>query len=710
MTKYLSSILLLISIVVAGCSGTSTDDTVPTQIGLPTAEPTLAPTKTAEPTDIPLPTPTELVIPQTVADNPAEQAYVRFVNTSSDIGVVDVYIEALAVATNLQSANFTEREEITSGRYNIRILPTGSFLTEPALYEETLNIFGGDSLIFVISGTFENPMLTRLNEPNDPLEKDTSRLLMVNALQGADNLIMSVDNTPQTASTPYLQTSEITTYPADRVTLTFQNSSTTLLEQLIDLRERENYTMVVVGDITRPDSIQLLLLTSSAPGLAQVSLINTSAFFFVDVYLSGNLFASTIELANNNEPQPILAGVYDVTIYPAGENPEEVDPLIATQFITNPDELTVLVISGEGESFRVSTYRSNLRPTYDNQSRIAFLNSSASTPTVLLQSNNGQINERVSYGRFTSDFTIPSDEPIDFNWIQQLPDSQDVILEDIDNFFPQAGELYLYILTGQEDERAILVPYTVGTLGFDAVDEQELANQPTLPPPVPPSSVRLLNLWEDMQPDVWIDGTLVAEGLEYGQVTNPLTLENGDHTIVFIQTIASEGEDVETATLAEFTGTFESNSDYTFVAASYLFDETRAGTIIRLDDTNATITGATSGLRLAVVEAKADSRFGVGYSEPFAGISQPNAQDDFRTGLPIGIEQVIRNVPVGNASPVELVPTGTYNIRIIDNRATELAFTHIEYTLQPEIIHTVFLWENPNTIETTTMIVPIPSP
>ena len=246
MTKQIISIYILLVVILTGCASTNTDNTIPTQAGLPTSEPTLAPTQTAIPTDIPMATPTELVIPNRVAENPNEQAYVRVVNSTSLIGIVDVYIESLAIATNLNIGDFTEREGIASGRYKLRILTTGSFLTEPAIYEETLNIFGGQSLIFVISGTVDDITVTTLNESNEPLTNDTSRLMMVNALVGADNLSMLVNDTPQTEITPYLQISEITSHPARRVTISFQNLGNHLLEQVIDLRERQNYTFVIL--------------------------------------------------------------------------------------------------------------------------------------------------------------------------------------------------------------------------------------------------------------------------------------------------------------------------------------------------------------------------------------------------------------------------------------------------------------------------------
>jgi len=700
--KFLTSIVLLIGIILAGCSGTP-EEGIPTQVGLPTAEPTLAPTQTAEPTDIPQPTPTEFVIPKTIADDPDEQAYMRVINATTQIGVLDVYVEALAIATNLEYGTFTPREEIASGRYTIRILPTGSFLTDPPLYEETLTIFGGESLIFVITGTPENLVFTRLNESNEPLQNDTSRLMMVNALTNSSSLIMQVNGVAQTAVTQYLQISEITTNPARRVTLTFQNAGTTVIEQIVDLRERENYTMLVLGDTNQPDDIQLLLLNSSAPGLTEISIVNAApSIGLVDIYFAGDLLIGGASYGENSVPEAVLSGTYDISVYPEGANPDEVQPITGTQFVANPDELIVLMLVGEPSTLRFVTYRSNPQPTYDNQARISFVNSLESVPIVQLQSTNPELDQRLTYGRVIGNIEIPIDESISFTWIQQLPDSQDIALENFSDFTPEAGLNYLYIFAGRGFDTPILLSYEVGTLGFDTIEPAD-DDDATPIPTSRPTEVRFLNLWEGLRLNVRVDGTIVAEGIEYGLATNELLVESGERTILF----SNADGDIE---LVEITREFDVASNYTIIAYENRFDPQVEGDVLVFDDTQSIITGATSGIRLAILEASPNSRFGIGYSEPTDQLSQPDASEDYRRSLSIGIEQIIRNITDNTASEVQRIPTGDYNIRIIDNDEIALTFTHTQVTLNPETLYNVFLWENPNTQETTSIIIPYSSP
>jgi hypothetical protein len=691
-------------ILLVGCTGANPDTTIPTQVDLPTSEPTQAPTQTAAPTDIPPPTPTELFIPDRVAETPADQAYVRVVNSTSLVGVVDVYIESLAIATNFGVGDYTEREGIVAGSYELRILATGSFLTEPAIYSETLNIFGEQSIIFVISGTIDNIVVTTLLESNEPLANNTSRLMMVNALAGADTATMLVNGTPQTAITPYLQISEPTIFDSQRVTISFQNIGSLILEQVLDLRERQNYTFVIFGQIEQPDTIGLLVLNSRAPGLTDIAIINASqSIGLVDIYFSGELFISGAAYAENSVPEPTLSGTYDISVYPVGANPDEVDPLTGTQFIANPDELIALILMGEPSSLRFVTQRLNPQPTYDNQARIAFINSLESAPSVLLQSTYQRFNEQISYGRSSGLQDIDVEQTYSFTWVEQFEDAQDVAQETFDNFVPRAGNNYVYIFGGRGFDDPMLFSFDVGTLGFETVPEEEL--EPTPFVTSSPTRLRLVNVWEGREFDVALDGTIIAESIDYETATNSLIINAGSQTVSFLDETLDEDPIVE-----ELTYEFDVGMDYTVVIYNYRDDTSLIGDVLLINDTDAFISSASSGLRLVVLEADAQSLFGLGYSPPLSQITQPDLQEGFRRSLPIGITQIIREIPDEGVSDVQRLPAGPYNIRVIDNEEVAVAYTHIDYTLEPETLYTVFLWENSVTQQTTTIIIPYSTP
>ena len=697
MTKRIFSGLVFIIIILVGCTAQNTDGEIPTQIVLPTSTTTDAPTQTPAPSEIPPATPTELVIPRTDAQNPTEQAFLRMINASPDIGVVDVYIESLAMATNLEFKRFTEREGIVAGRYKLRILPTGSFITDPALYEEELIIVGEQSSILVITGTIEAVNLTILNEPNAPLPDDTSRLLMINAMAGIDDMVMLVDGTPQTATTPYLQISETTEHPSGLVDISFQTAGSPLFETQLDLRERQNYTFILLGTVDRSDTQAFLVLNSDAPGLTDISFVNASpSIGLIDIYFGNQLFVGGADYAEISIPESILSGTYDISIYPEGANPDEIDPLSGTQFIANPDEEVVLVLVGEPSSLRFVIYRNDPQPTFDNRARITFINSLESVSTVILNSTEESLNTRLSYGRISDTYEVESEQPFSLTWIQPLDDVQDVALEDFSDFSPVAGHNYLYIFAGRGFDDPILLSLEVGTLGFD---EEEPVLEITNVPASRPTRIRLVNMWENRQFLVRMDGTMIAEGVEFGKATNLLIVPSGEHNIIFY--------DFETDTeVIEISQEFEAAKDYSLVV--YNMNDAD-GDILSIDDTDAIITSATGGIRLTVLDAKPESNFGIGYSEPNPNISQPDASENYRRSLPLGIQQIIREVPSGEFSEAQRIPTGTYNIRIIDNNRVAYSYTHIEYTIEPATLYNVFLRENQRTGQTNTLIVPYPT-
>jgi hypothetical protein len=703
--KQILSIFLLVMGILVGCNTLTPDENIPTQIVLPTSEPTSAPTQTAAPTDVPLPQPTDLIIPKTNAVDPNNQAYLRVINASQDLGVVDVYIEALAIGTNLDYGLFTDREPIVAGRYTLRILPTSSFVTDVTLYEEELDVLGGQSLIFVITGTAEALTVTTLNEPNEPLANDTSRLLMINALEGADNVVMLVDDEPQTSTTSYLHISETIEYKSKRADFIFQNNGSTIYDTKLDLRQRQNYIFVILGDTERPDTQQLIILSSDAPGITHISVVNAAqSLEYIDIYLGDELLAEGINFTGSSDRIEYLSGTYSLSLYQAGANPNESEPLTGTQIFANPGEEIVLVLVGEPNNYRFVTHRNNTQPTYSNSARITFINGLESVSNILLRASESDLEHTLGYARLSNTYDIEIDRGISFTWINKLDDVQDIVLEDVSNFRPSPGNNYLYIFAGRGYDFPIIYESQVETLDF-AYEETDSST------PVPtshPTKIRLVNLWEDRQFVVRLDGTTIAEGVEFGKATNQLIIDSGEHTISFQ---ISESNEIVLEVIEEF----QAGEEYTVIAfnlingsADALLDE--QGDTLIINDVNTNLSSISADMRMIILEGQSDSLFGVGYSAPTPNIVQPNDDADFRKSLSFGIEQIIRKIPVNEASEVHSIPIGTFNLQIIDNKDIAIAYTHTEYSIEPQTLYNVFLREVIETGQVNTVIVPYSSP
>ena len=220
---------------------------------LPTLIPTYTPPPTATPeapTDIPTPsgpTPTAPYIPQTIAENPSEQVFVRVVNAAPDATPIDVYVELLAIATNLNFAQNTEPSGVVAGDYILRVVPAGNAPADSPLLEQRISLQGGQSLIFVVSGNANSLTVTTFQESTEPLPIGQSRITAINALTGDQQVSLFEGNNELINSVGAEQASTPVTLSSGRTTLTFQSGGSTLIAHLIDLREQYNHMLVLVG-------------------------------------------------------------------------------------------------------------------------------------------------------------------------------------------------------------------------------------------------------------------------------------------------------------------------------------------------------------------------------------------------------------------------------------------------------------------------------
>lgn len=691
MTKQTLSILLFITLIFAGCA---TAEAVPTQISLPTDAPTDAATQTAEPSTTPEAIPTELVIPRIDALNPDDQAYLRFIHAAPDLGFYDVYIESLAVATNLDYGNYSQRQGIEAGQYMLRILPSASFVSDTPLYEQLVTITGGESLLYVITANGEFPTITTLSEPNAPLRGNNTRLMLLNAVQGADDLVMLVEDVAQTATTPYLQISETTEYGTGRVDFSFQNRGEVLWETAVDLRQRQNYVMLMVGTLSRPDTLRFVILNSVAPGETTIRFINASkATDLVDLYFGDNLFLGGTDYGEINVATPLLSGTYDLSIYDELADIDNVEPLTGTQFIANPDEDIVLILMGELNSLRIHIYRNNLEPTYDNRARVTFVHALESVPSILLTSTESELDTRLTYGRSSDTFDIDADQTIGLTWIQQLDDVQDIALETYGDFSPVAGNNYLYIFTGSGFDPPMILALDVGVTGF------EFAEVPTPDADIPttrPTHLRLVNMWENRPFVVRLDDAVIIEGIDYASVTNSIIIDSGEHIISFHNSVDDE-------TVVQITQEFLAAKNYSVVVYNL---ENGEGDVLVVDDTESNITSASGGIRLVVLETEQTSIFGLGYSASSPNVEQPTVGENFRRSLPMGVTQIVRDTPEKAASETHRLPLGTYNIYIIDNDEAEWTYVQPEQVIEAQTLYNIFLREDTQTGQTRHLIIP----
>jgi len=207
-----------------------------------------------------------------------------------------------------------------------------------------------------------------------------------------------------------------------------------------------------------------------------------------------------------------------------------------------------------------------------------------------------------------------------------------------------------------------------------------------------------VNMWDNEQFTVRLDGTVIAEGMSHGSSTNPVVVNSGEHVISF-----HNAATLDEGSVVEINAQFDAGKDYSVVAYNR---QNGDGNVLLIPDEDIVIASATGGIRLIVLDAEPDSLFGIGYSQSNPNVTQPDASDEYRRSLQLGITQIIREVPVNEISDTQRIPLGTYNIRIIDNKAIAMTYTHPSVTIEGQTLYNVFLKENWQTGQTNTTIVP----
>src|SRR5690606_17048319 len=110
-------LLFLIAALVTACA--QSPQAAPTPTELPTPEATATNTPPPEPT--PLPSVLEL----TRATDPSQQAFLSVAHAATSVPIFDVYVERLAIATNLNFGQATQPSGIVAGEYFLRVVPNG---------------------------------------------------------------------------------------------------------------------------------------------------------------------------------------------------------------------------------------------------------------------------------------------------------------------------------------------------------------------------------------------------------------------------------------------------------------------------------------------------------------------------------------------------------------------------------------------------------
>ncbi len=696
-----SAYAMVISLLIAACSPSTTQQ-LPTLIPSATPPP---PTETPAPTDTPSgPTATAPYVPQAIADDPSQQVYLRVIHAAPDTPAIDVYVELLAIATNLNIAQNTEPSGIVAGDYVLRVVPAGNAPTDNPLLEQTISPEGGQSLMLILNGSPDNLTLSTFPEPNEPLPSGQSRLTAINGVGGGAAVAVFEGNTELISPVNPGQVSTPITLSSGRTTLTFQSSGNSLLSHLIDLREQHNHTLVLVGRADNPDSLAVVSFEARAPGRAAIRFVNTSAQLGpVEVYLNGEVFVSDAAFGRPSERVDTIAQVYQLEIYAAGVDRTQIEPLIRSQLVANPDDVITMILVGPPEDLRIVEYREDASATAPGETRIAFLNTLPNLPTVALDVARGQIEgiTTLNYAQPPVEVPTLADE-YTFYWNN---DSGDLV-EVAENLQLEAGRSYLYLFTGRLDNAPIILSNNVGideelpsTLFSTDEDSTEEVS-------FTPIELRVVNAASglDFPIDFMLDNTLFTAGLAYQQGSELVEIGEGDHTIDVTMP--------ETTNVLATTSAFLDTGRYSVFASGFSAESVQ---VLLVPDYPLIFDGQSPHLRLVNLSiSNSDARFGLAYSAAAdSTVSNPDGMstemEDLRRSIPFGLQRLVDNIAGQNFSGSILMPIGAFDIHIVDSTQNALAATIPNFSMEAGAHYDVVAYQESGSPRVRAFMVEYPS-
>lgn len=653
-----------------------------------TALPTLAPTAvplTATPTEppTPLPTATEAFIPETTADLPENQAFLRVVHAAPGSEAIDVYVEARALAFRLNFRGSTELNGIVAGDYNVVVLPEGDDLDEGTpLASQRISLEGGQTLILLFTGTPDAPALSVLEENTAPLSANESRVTLVHAMPRGPDVTLQQNLVDLTAPIAFGQISDPAVLPSEPLVLIVQSGDQTLTTYNVDLRPRTNYVLVVTGDASNPASIEIIDFSERAPGQSSIRFIHASESNIpVDVYLNGELFINDFGYTRSTDRRLVPTVTYTMTVYQAGANPEENDPLTQTQFNANPDTSLSLILVGRQDDMRITRVEEDLSPTLPEEARMIFVHTLDQAQFLDISAGGDDpLVPSLAYRQASDIFTLDADI-YDFFWTERLSDGRqgDTFETAIDVTLDQ-GFSYLYILTGRLDDQP---PVILGTdVGIQALSPQILDENSVQPTPGTPTSIRFMNVINTGEPlNFYVDGFEVSTQQGYAQFSDAILVAEGEHTLSFRTRFSDEDT-------RDIVVEFEPNTSY----IAFAFGDTPFSSDFRVLANDPPLSYQPGDAQIRLLNFNQSGSLTVGL-EFRASTGQPLPPIDPTTqaGLPENRQPLLfdttrlaANIEDNTASAISVIPSGQQDIVIVDSEANLVATILVNFTIQSD--------------------------
>ncbi|MDX2139657.1 MAG: DUF4397 domain-containing protein [Chloroflexota bacterium] len=610
---------------------------------VPTQTPVPPPSVTPMPTLTPTPE-----VPRTVALTPGELASVRLVHAVPDAGMLDVYAEQLAIATQIDYTQAAEAGQIAAGDYTLRVFPAGTTPDDEPLLEAPLTLEGKESYTLIISPSGDGLRLVTHNDDLSPLASGRSRMVFIHAAAGTPAVSVGfAGSVPLLTDLNFEQVSPAITLESERQTLEIRSSGALLIDDTLQLREGRGYTIILTGAPQNTGNVQLITFEYAIPGEARARVISglDADAGAVDVYIGDTLLAQSLVFGSASDLVTIPAEAGSLHVRTSGAAPGDT-PLYSISVAPNNGDQITYLITGEANNIQMLTHVDNALTTLpEGRMSVTFVNLYAGAERLSSYSLDGPLSENIDMRYADSPFTIIDDPGTQiFFWQSPAEGGRREVayrLEDTRTF--EANTRYLYIITGREDAPVLMfeLPLT------------ERATRSALPDV---AELRFVNTIPDTRATFALDDEPLLEQLPGGsssdlvsvpQATYNLTVSTGSATLT------------ESVTLSSF-------NRYSIYAYGTDFD---VRLLIIEDDSF--ITNSNQGnLRFVNIGQQGEAAFDLGSVVSPTGNLNPDAAPSYAEGepqsIPFGVQRLYRNTAVGTASLVARLEPVVHDFYFID--------------------------------------------
>jgi hypothetical protein len=692
------TILLSLLFYVTACAPTVPEPTA-TLVELPTTAPSATPS--------PEPTATPGIIPETIASDPAKQAYLRIIHAAPESLAVNVNVEDLTIIRNLRFQTESGLLDIAAGDYNLRVFRQDPAPDEnPLLAETRISIQGGQTVFIVFSGLGDNLTVTAFPENQDSLNAGESRVTFIHAVPGGGTITAQRNGFPVGSAVNFGQVAAPVIVPSADVTLDFVAGATPLTSYRINLRERYNYTLFLVGEANDPESFSVLEFENRAPGRVDIRAVNvaTPIDSRLDFYLNATPLATGLAYGQAAPRQAITDEVYTLTVYNAGADTASSTPLITSQISANAGDTITLITFGSLENLQALTYRENLSPTPPGQFRVAFLNPLENVPVARVATSGGQLPgvPDIGFGQTPFQVTLPASSYSLF-WNKMENNEAVEAVEIAENLVFEAGRNYLYIVTGRFDNLPLILSDSVG---IDETMVDFSANVTPSPTPEIPTQIRFVNaIANGTVISYRVNGRVAIPEISFGLGSELTSIPAGNYTIE----VTLPGSDTAVISSDAF---FDIASRYTLVAYGPSIEE---GRLLVVPDFNLVFGETSPHIRLFNLSPSIDTRFTLAYGVPTEtarpGDLEQFGEGVFRQSFAFGIQllETVEVTEAGSFSNVSLIPAGTHDIYVIDSNTNEIAVNIQNVTISEGTHYDVLAFQNRDSPRVRAFILAYPS-